>query len=68
MTRLIPTSLLLIAVSLLTTQALAQVPQIQAYTAYQVIPEGTAAIISFEFPTGTISDSVSINLRKTGLC
>ena len=40
--------------------------QIQAHTAYQVIPEGGAAIISFQ-PTGiTDGDSVTLGLSKTG--
>ena len=66
MTRLIPTSLLLMAVSLLATQAVAQTPQIQAYTAYKVIPEGLSAIISFEPTTITADDSVTLDLSKTG--
>ena len=41
-------------------------PQVQAYTAYQVIPEGNAAIISFAPTTITDGESVRLNLRKTG--
>ena len=54
------------AVSLLASQAVAQTPQIQAYTAYKVIPEGLSAIISFEPTTITADDSVTLDLSKTG--
>ena len=65
-TRLIQASLLLIAVSVPATQALAQTPQIQTYTAYQIIPEGTAAVIYFHPTTFTAGDSVVLDLSKTG--
>ena len=39
---------------------------IQAYTAYQVIPEGTSVVISFEATTITAGDSVIMDLSKTG--
>ena len=66
MSRLMSTGLLLIAVSLLTTQAFAQAPQIQAHTAYQIIPEGEAAVISFEPSTITAGESVTLDLSIEG--
>ena len=54
------------AVSLLVTQVMAQTPQIQAYTAYKVIPEGNSAIISFEPTTITADNSVTLDLSTTG--
>ena len=65
-TRLIPTSLLLILISLLATQAMAQAPQIQAHTAYQIIPEGAFAVISFEPSIIAADDSVTLDLSIEG--
>ena len=41
-------------------------PSIQAYTAYQLIPEGEAAVISFEPSTITVGESVTLDLRIEG--
>ena len=48
------------------TQLITPTPQIQAHTAYQVIPEGTAAIISFQPTDIAAGDSVTLGLSKTG--